>query len=409
MKNIKNLFNNGRLSEWLLFYAGILVLFVYLIYAAILPAYWSPNSRLWSSPVGYPAILRKLHTAIPVEVASPKLQTMSRVISAAGAINFLHEIPINIEVASIVTQVFVESGSKIKVGDVLARLDNGGNPTRIARLDVEDKRSAYEKAKKDFLREKEAFKSGLIAQTEFAQFEADMNQARIELEKAQESLSGSFESRSKSIFGKSVNGHGNAKTEIVSPINGSVIAVDAYAGENIVEPRDSVMVLGDTLMFKAAVDQRYFASVQVGNEATVYLHAYPDIAVKAKVAKIDNIVAVNQDAAGTVPYTFNVWLELSADHAQAIQFVKGMNGYCRFEYPFQALAIPEKALIKYSGQRGLVMAVSQDDTLEMRQVSYSASIDGMVAISAGLSAADRVVLSGQTGLLPGDKISAKTP
>lgn len=409
MKNIKDFIASHRLSEWLLFYAGIFILFGYLVYAAILPAYWSPNSRLWSSPIGYPAVLRKFGAKIPVEVASPTRQGMSRVISAAGGVNFLHEIPINIELPSIVTQVFVESGSEIKIGDVLLKLDNGGNPTRMANLDVEDKRGAYEKAKKDFLREKEAFKSGLIAQTEFAQFEADMNQARIDLEKAREGLNQSFESRSKSIFGKAAGSRGSAKTEILSPINGSVIAVDAYTGENIVEPRNGVMLLGDTLMFKAAVDQRYFASLQLGNEAVVYLHAYPDQAIRAKVVRIDNVVAASQDAAGSVPYTFNVWLELNVDAAQPIQFVKGMNGYCRLEYPFQALAIPEKALIKYSGQRGMVMAVGKDDTLELRQVNYSASLDGLVAISSGLNAEDRVVLSGQTGLQPGDKISAKAP
>jgi len=395
--------------QWLWFYAAMLILFAYVAYAAILPAYWSPNSRLWSSPLGYPAVLRKFGAKIPVEAAAPTLQAMSRVVSAAGAINFLHEIPINIEVPSIVSAVYVESGASIKVGDVLLKLDNGGNPTRMANLDVADKRGVFEKAKKDYLREKEAFKSGLIAQTEFAQFEADMNQARIELDKAQESLKQSAESRSKAVFGTAPRAAGNGKTEILAPINGSVIAMDVYAGENIVEPRNGVMLLGDTLMFKASVDQRYFSAVQLGNQAVVYLHAYPDVAVKAQVVKVDNVVAASQDTAGSVPYTFNVWLQLQADTAQAIQFVKGMNGYCRFEYPFQALAIPERALIKYSGQRGLVMTVNKDDALELRQVAYTASIDGKVAISSGLTAEDRVVLSGQTGLLPGDRIAAKTP
>jgi hypothetical protein len=129
--------------------------------------------------------------------------------------------------------------------------------------------------------------------------------------------------------------------------------------------------------------------------------------VKAKVLKIDQSIAEPQQADNAIPFTFNVWLELQRDPALNMQFVKGMNGYCKFEQPFQALAIPEKALIKYSGQRGLVMVVNSDQRIDLKPVSFTASIEGMVAISAGLTSQDRVILSGQIGLKAGDKVSVK--
>lgn len=404
VKSPKPLSILSGVSGWFWLYVGLILLGAYLLYAAIVPTYKSPNSRLWSSAMGYPAMLRKMNAEIPVETALPSQREMVRTVSAAGEIGFLHEVPINIEVASIVTDVYVESGAKIKVGDLLLRLDNGGSPTRLARLDVEDKRNAYEKARRDYLREKEAFKSGIIAQTDLAQYEADMNQARIELNKAQESLSQSFESRSKNIFGDAKQSSRGAKTDILSPIDGEVVQVATYAGENILGPKNGLMSLGDTLMFKASVDQRYFSTIQAGNRAEVYLQAYPDKPFAAKVIKIDNFIAVAGKAEATVPYTFNVWLELEGVPTESIPLARGMNGYCRFDYPFQALAIPEKALLNYSGQRGVVMTVNAERRLELKQVTYSASMDGMVAISSGLGERERVVLSGQVGLQSGDKV-----
>lgn len=375
------------------------------MYAGIVPTYKSPNSRLWSSSLGYPAILRKMNLEIPVETAKPKLMEMIKTVSAVGELGFFNEVPINIEVASIITDVYVESGTKIKVGDVLLRLDNGGGPTHLARLNLEDKRNAYENARRDYLRESEAFDSGIIAQADLAKYEAEMNQSRIEFNKAQENLTQSFVSRSKNIFGKSRQQNHSDKTDILSPIDGEVIEVGVYAGQNILGPTNGLMSLGDILMFKAAIDQRFFSTIRLGNSAEVYLQSYPDRPITAKVIKMDNfITAVAGKAAAKVPYTFSVWLELKGVPSESVALARGMNGYCRFDYPFQALAIPEKALLNYSGQRGVVMTVNTEHRLELKQVTYTSSMDGMVAISSGIDEQDRVVLSGQVGLHSGDKV-----
>jgi hypothetical protein len=99
-----------------------------------------------------------------------------------------------------------------------------------------------------------------------------------------------------------------------------------------------------------------------------------------------------------------VWLSLDQQKDSKAPLISGMNGYSRFEYPFKSLAISEKSLLRYSGKTGVVMILNKNDKIELREVNYSVGDQGMVAIESGLSEDDRVVVSGQIGLKPGDMV-----
>jgi multidrug efflux pump subunit AcrA (membrane-fusion protein) len=406
-----NLFANRQRWLWLAVYAAIFLLAVLLINSAVIPAYTSPNSRLWSTRIGYPAVLRRIGKPIPVETEAPRVQSMSKVISGVGSMAYLNEVPINVEIQGAVAAVLVESGQHVEPGNVLFLLDSGGRSTRIGSLDVEANQRAYDKAGKDYVREKEAYDGGLIAKSDLIKFETNLDQARINLKKSKEQLALSTESQSKLIFGSHVSDpklypkHKKSLIEIVSPIRGSVSRVDTFVGENIINSSKPVMWVGDNLIFKTAIDQRYFPEIKIGDNASVYIYAYGNKMVQGKVIKIDSAVSRLQKLDDiTPPYTFSVWLSLDQQNDSKAPLIPGMNGYSRFEYPFKSLAISEKSLLRYSGKTGVVMILNKNDKIELREVNYSVGDQGMVAIESGLSEDDRVVVSGQIGLKPGDMV-----
>ena len=166
------------------------------------------------------------------------------------------------------------------------------------------------------------------------------------------------------------------------------------------------MVVGDNLVFRTAADQRYVSWVKKGNKATVYLAAYPGRSFEGEVIRIDVYVA-GDDAVktGQPPYTFYVWLSLKQLSKEQASVVSGMNGYCIIEYPFKTVSIPQSALMRYSGQQGMVMMVEKDMRITLKPITYSMTADGWIAVDSGVNADDLVIVSGQVGLQQGDRVS----
>lgn len=375
---------------------------------ALYPAYTSPNSRLWSSSLGYPNLLRMLKEPIPVSVAEVAPRDMARILTADGAVTYLNEIPVNVEVVGMVTELNARLGDRVKTGDVLLRLDSGGHVSRIAKLDVELKRNQYEEALKDYNRELDAFDKGLIARTVLNQFQRTLEEAQIAYQRAREAYDNSLRSRSASVLAASRNGlrktvEPSGEVEILSPVDGTIIRQQVTLGENLVRPKENVFAIGDRLVFKAGFDQRYLGWVQDEMPVRIHLSAFPGRVFEGQVMRVDRQVSASASAVpGEVArMAFGAWIRSDELEREAAY---GMNGYCVIERPLNALAIPENALMRFSGREGLVLVVNEQDRIEVRPVSYSLSLNGWVAIEQGLRQGERVVAGGLLGLKDGDRV-----
>ena len=65
--------------------------------------------------------------------------------------------------------------------------------------------------------------------------------------------------------------------------------------------------------------------------------------------------------------------------------------------------------MRYSGRMGTVMTVDADNKLQLRQVSYTGTDGGLVAVSEGLKEGETVVVGGELALKPGDRVTAVRP
>src|SRR5262249_18714509 len=155
-----------------------------------------------------------------------------------------------------------------------------------------------------------------------------------------------------------------ADVDILATSAGTVFERNVQPGENLVAlvVQKNLMLIGDRLTFRAQIDQRYASSLAEGDRGRFYLPAYPGIPFDGPVLRVAHEVAREDpsSAAQTAPLfpnTFAVWLALPGDSLQGKKLVKGMNGYCLFEKPFTALAIPESALMRFSGRTGTVLTV----------------------------------------------------
>ncbi|GAA3915324.1 hypothetical protein GCM10022277_07380 [Litoribacillus peritrichatus] len=385
---------------------------------AIIPAYTSPYSRLYSSPIGYPALLRKLNRNIPVEVAPVVYGEMEKLISATGTVGYLQEVPIGIEVPGVVTAIQVSLGEKVTTGDVLVRLNAGGYDSRVAAFDVDIKLSQKLKTKHDYEREKKAFKEGLISAAELDQFEIAYKEAAIAYEKAKVSYEFAALSRSRKVGAtdgkKSKSSRRGAPVknadviDVITPIYGTVIQKNIQVGQNLIQPLGRALTVGRNMVFQAQFSQRYLNSIQLGQKAELYLRAHPGRMFEVEVVRIDRVVKALPAGRGTknyVPFVFDVWLSLDQEIEDAGEVVSGMNGYAVIRENKHRTLIPESAMMRYSGQQGTVLVVNPESMkIQTRRVELNVASNGWVGIEKGLTEGELVVKSGQIGLRENDTV-----
>ncbi len=197
---------------------------------------------------------------------------------------------------------------------------------------------------------------------------------------------------------------------IVALTTGTVVQVTAYVGQNITQPTNKLMTIGDRLVFMASLDQRYFSSVNVGDRAKIYLRALDGATLEGRVIQIGpSVNATSSAGAGgipQVPFTFPVWLDVDTGGRK---LANGMNGYCVFSREVERLAIPQAALMRYSGGEGVVGIVDADHRAQFVPVTYSINAEGWIAIGSGVSPGDLLLTAGQTGLREGDKVTFQPP
>jgi RND family efflux transporter MFP subunit len=386
--------------------AAVFVLYV------LLPTFWSPNSRAYSS-LGYPALMRVLHRPIPVQVELVQKRPMPRTIAAEGTTAYLNETQVHSEVPGIVTEILVDAGHGVQSGDVLLYVNPGGHTTRMFTLRRQLRQRELEQARVRLERERSLYQRKLISKDEFEDAQIDLRRAETASNLAMEEYAHSLRSRSATVTGEPLPWTGvelaTQRVEIVATVAGTVIQRDVHVGENLIDLRNPLMVIGDRLVFQAHVDQRYAGLLQPGDRGRLHLRAHPGREIPTTVIRLDHQVeAVPQrgsNKSGPPPFTFSVWMSIPDSLRAQGKLLPGMTGYTVFEDTDTTLALPERALIRYSGRTGTVFTVDSGKRLELKRVTYTGSENGWVALeSDNLPEGAAVVVSGQSALKAGDQV-----
>jgi len=141
---------------------------------------------------------------------------------------------------------------------------------------------------------------------------------------------------------------------------------------------------------------------------TVSLASSPGQEYDVQVTRVSPVVADEQmsRSTGQPPMTFSVILEFVRPKPDSAVLASGMPGYALLTRIDDSLAVPTSALMRYSGGSGFLFVLGQDGIVEGRAVVYSVSDQGLVGIKSGVAQGERVVISGQTALVSGDRACA---
>lgn len=354
-----------------------------------------------------------------VEVATVAAQEIRPTILASGTLAYLTEVNLTSEVLAKVAEVLVQEGDRVERGQVLLRLDPETQRNAIEReeasrrqglINIERQRLALALRTKQFERSKALLAARMIDQSKFDDDRNQMELAAIELRGSEEALR-----RAEAVLRDARELLG--KTDIRSPIDGTVVALAIKVGETAI-PSTSALVgaqmmrVADTSALQAElkVDEADIAKVGVGQRADIYAAAYPDTPISGRVQQIAMAPTVEVQNQGRA-YKVTVLLEPPA----GIALRSGMSaradiflgdGAQRLAVPVEAVSSEQDEDKKTSRYVWRV----EDGKVKKVAVEVGTSDDRWEEIVSGLAVGEQIVTGPAKTLrrlADGERVSAK--
>ncbi|MBN2519708.1 MAG: efflux RND transporter periplasmic adaptor subunit [Bacteroidales bacterium] len=219
---------------------------------------------------------------IVFETKSPKIDNIIRKTVATGSIVPREEIEIKPQVPGIIEVVYVEPGQMVKKGDLIAKVKVIPEMRELNSAEARLKQAQinYEDAEKVYKRQKKLFDEGIIPELEFQQYEVAFDNAKAELEAAENNLQIIKEGVTKS--------EGTTNTLVRSTINGMVLDVPVEEGNTVIQanafnPGTTIASIANMndLIFEGNLDEAEVGKIKEGMELIITIGAIEDVSFKA--------------------------------------------------------------------------------------------------------------------------------
>ncbi len=432
---------------------ALVILFVgtiiILTFNILLPSFSDPNSRIYASSFGYPALQRAKGEPIVVETALAQITPLEDNLAAPGEAVPLADIELSPQVKGIVAEVYVTEGEQIKKAQPLIQIEPSDFEARVnlARNNLEIAQSQLQLLKNSAQgRLQKLEKSVSAAETQLEQAEMNIKQIQEIIPEATQEKSTESKGQVKIVrrvlqqTKKLINKirptqekfsltqatltqqidkgrlavinrqlqlettlRDLERTVIYAPSDGLVSQVNTDVGE-LVYPgmRYPLVTISQNVTFKAYVDQARLNALKIGDRATVHLSAYPGQKFSGKVIKINPTVettanrrykrGINQQ------YTYAVWIDL-----ENLDLPPGVQGYAQFNLVQTSLTIPENSVTHLSDGEGMVMVLDSGHAV-IKQVKLGRKFHHQRQVLVGLEVGEQVVIHPRA-INPGDLLS----
>jgi len=181
-----------------------------------------------------------------------------------------------------------------------------------------------------------------LAEADTQQAELNLEQAQLKLKAAKETLEG---------------------TQLVAPISGTVIEIQATVGEKV---SGTVLVLADLAMpvIQFWVEESDLNNVAVGNRVNIVFEALPDLTYPGEITSIDPMLVTVSNTSAVQAWadidTSGHPVDLLGEMNAEVEIVSGETT--------NALLVPVQALRQIGTDQYVVFVVGEDGELEMRPV-----------------------------------------
>jgi HlyD family secretion protein len=292
-----------------------------------------------------------------VETGKIAYKDIKSSILASGHLLYEEQVLLSPEVIGKVSTIFVKEGQKVTKGDLLLHLDDQTYRAEVAqqeaavrqqRINIEQQQLNLANQENQLKRKTELHRMKMIADVQIDDARYAVDAAKIELRNSRSRLE-----QVEAILKQS--NERLAKTNIKSPISGTITALDIKVGETAVASQvsiagSSLMTIANTstMITEVNVDEGDIAKIVVGQEVQIHTAAYPDTPIKGEVLTIPLSPKQNpQQGQGGASLARNYNIKVKLSDTKNLTLRPGMT--CRAEIftasSGKSLALPLQAVL----------------------------------------------------------------
>ena len=310
--------------------------------------------------------------AVPVEVASVELATVSEEVEALGTLAADESVVIAPEIAGRVIFLGFREGERVKAGQELVKLDT-------AILDAELKQAMADlglaRDTNDRLRSLVSRGSGTQVALDESAAKLASSEARVQLAKAK-----------------------LAQSTIVAPFNGVVGLRSVGVGDYVSVGKPLIVLTSiDPIKIDFRVPEIYLSRLKVGQPVQMRVDAVPDRKFQGQIYAIDPVVDVNGRAIRLRANIPNADLALKPGLFARLAIT--------VDYREKAIVVPEMAVVPDAV--GKIIYVVDKGKAKKVKVELGKRLPGKVEIISGLTPDMQIITAGQMRLRDGAIIAIK--
>ncbi len=288
------------------------------------------------------------------ESVTPTVSTIERTTVLTGTIEPRDEINIKPQISGIITEILVEPGDRVNVGDIIARikvipdasqLSSAQSRVDLAQISLNDAQLKYD-------RSRTLFDKKVIAREEYETAEATLRKAQQELESAKDSYNIVRE-------GVSRYNASEANTMVRATISGIILDVPVKVGSSVIQANTfndgtTIATIADMtdLIFLGKVDETEVGLLRPGMTMEVTIGALESF---TPTAVLEYIAPKGSTATGA--NTFEIKAALNAPDSIALRAGYSANARVRLSGADNVVVIPESA-IEWAGDTTFVYVMT---------------------------------------------------
>lgn len=324
---------------------------------------------------------------IEYDTHNPFISSIEKKTVATGKVIPEDEVEIKPQISGIVDKIYLEEGATVRAGELIAVIKVVPNEQSLfaARGRVNNAKVALTNAELDFNRNKSLFDKGVVSAQDFQNIQLAYNQAKLELENAQNDY--------QIILRGSAGGSVSANTNIRATVNGTILEIPVEEGDQVIQSNNfndgtTIATIADLgkMIFEGKVDEGEVGKLAVGMPLKITLGAIEDQEFEAK---LKFIAPKGVEEAGAVQFKIEGDVSVSDDFL--IRAGYSANASLTLEKKDSILVIPE-ALLQFDKDtnKPYVEVSTGEQQFERKDIEIGISDGINVEVLSGLTEEDNV-------------------
>ncbi len=305
---------------------------------------------------------------------------------ATGKIIPEEEVEIKPQISGIISKIYLEEGAIVKKGDLIAKVRVVPNEQSLngARGRVSSVNIQLTNSKISYDRNKALYDKGVISRSEFETIELSYNQAKQDLQNAQNDYQ---------IIRRGSVGGGGANTNIRATVSGTILEIPVEEGDQVIQSNNfnagtTIALIADMtkMIFEGKVDESEVGKLIIGMELDITVGA---IEGENFLAKLNFIAPKGIEENGAIQ--FKIEADLETDKDSNVRANYSGNASIVIEKRDSVFSIRE-ALLQYDKKtkKPYVEIEKEEGEFEKKDIELGVSDGINVEILSGIKEEDNI-------------------